>query len=55
MGDILGHYAELVTDPAHTLVELTFVLVIDVIILGVVGKWFTRKLKRRDRDHGHDE
>lgn len=43
---ILEHYVELLTDPAHTLVEFTFVLV-DVLIIDYV--------RRRLRDHFHND
>ena len=49
MNEILMHYSELITDPAHTLVEFTFVLVDYIIIQGVVRRWSAR----RDRAHGH--
>lgn len=41
---ILEHYLDLLTDPAHSLVEFTFVLV-DVLIIDYV--------RRRLRDHFH--
>ena len=54
---MMHHYWELMSDPAHMLVEFTFVL-IDVLIISWVKtkivKHFHRDLKRRDERHGHN-
>lgn len=34
---VLQHYAEIITDPAHTLVEFTFVL-LDYLVISAVAK-----------------
>jgi hypothetical protein len=64
MGEILHHYTEMITDPAHTLVELTFILVVDVIFLGLLWPLAKRAVNKRvnaehkvlDQEHGikHD-
>ena len=65
MQGILSEYAHLITDPAHSLVEFTFVLldylVIQVVVRGV-KKHFHRDLRREhtvlDTEHGithHEE
>lgn len=60
MRELLAHYAEILTDPAHALVEFTFVL-IDVVIIQRVGAGLKRFVKREhltiDAEHGvtHEE
>jgi hypothetical protein len=64
MHEILHHYAEILTDPAHTMVELTFILVVDGLFLGlvwpVVRKAIDKRVKKEhavlDAEHGvsHD-
>ncbi len=64
MHEILHHYAEMMTDPAHTLVELTFILVVDVLFLGLLWPLAKRAVNKRvndehkvlDQEHGveHD-
>lgn len=57
---LLANYAELITDPAHTLVELTFVLVVDGLLLGIlwplIKRHFHRDIEREhkvlDEEHG---
>lgn len=56
MGEVWDHYKELITDPAHSLVEFTFVLIDVLIIQWVVSKvkrHFHRDLTARDINHGH--
>ncbi len=63
MHEILSHYGEMMTDPAHTLVELTFILVVDVLFLGLlwplakkaVNKRVEAEHKTLDKEHGVDE
>lgn len=56
MNEILRHYAELITDPAHTLVELTFNLVVDGLLLGILWPLLKRRFRREhevlDAEHG---
>lgn len=64
MGEIWHHYAEMMTDPAHTLVELTFILMVDVLFLGLLWPLAKRAVNKRvnaehkvlDAEHGieHD-
>lgn len=55
MEEILSHYAELLTDPAHTLVEFTFVL-IDVVVIGKIGAWWARrKIAAEHKAHNLEE
>jgi hypothetical protein len=59
MSEVLAHYAELITDPAHTLVEFTFVL-LDYLVIQAVAARFKRRVERRieaehvriDAEHG---
>ena len=51
MSEILHHYVELITDPAHSLVEFTFVLV-DVLIIDAVRRRLTKHFHRDiEREH----
>jgi len=64
MGEIFHHYTELMTDPAHMLVELTFIVVVDVLFLGLLWPLAKRSVNKRvkaehrvlDQEHGitHD-
>lgn len=49
--NVLHEYVALLTDPAHTLVEFTFVLV-DYLLIGAVAAWLRRAF-RRDIDVEH--
>lgn len=62
MSDIWDHYLEILSDPAHTLVEMTFIAV-EFIVLSVVwakiikpswAKMLDVWHHRLDREHGHD-
>ena len=46
MNEVLNHYRELITDPAHTLVELTFVVVVDILLLGMIVPFVKRSIRR---------
>lgn len=54
MGEILAEYAHLMTDPAHTAVEFTFVL-IDVLIIDAVRRLIVRHLHRDVKAGKHAE
>ena len=56
MSEIWNHYTELIRDPAHLMVELTFMLVVDVILVGLLWP-VARKLLHRyiDRQHTLEE
>lgn len=55
MNEILSHYLEILTDPAHSLVEFTFVL-FDVLIIGKFGAWWTRrKIAQEHKAHNLEE
>ena len=36
MNDFFHHYTEILTDPAHLAVEVTLMLVVDVLFLGLI-------------------
>lgn len=46
--DFFHHYTEILTDPAHTSVEFTFVL-IDVLLIQAAINWLHKRL---DKEHG---
>jgi hypothetical protein len=51
-----AEYRELITDPAHLLLEATLILVIDGLLLGLALPFIKRAVKRHDRvAHGHKE
>lgn len=60
MTEIWRHYEELMSDPAHMMVELTFILLVDVIFLGVLWPLVKKAVNRRvmdehrtlDEEHG---
>jgi hypothetical protein len=64
---VITEYLEIVSDPAHGLAEITYSLVIDLLVFGLIWgtlwtKWLKPKLKREvhseiDQSHGyvHDE
>jgi Zn ribbon nucleic-acid-binding protein len=47
------------TDAGHTLAEITFTLIVDVILLGIlypfVKRWISKRFKQRDLEHGHSQ
>lgn len=61
MSAFLGEYAHIVTDLPHLAAEVTFMLVIDVLVLGCVWPLLKRLVDRAhariDEEHGvdHDE
>ena len=64
MNDFLHHYVEIVSDPAHAAAEITFMLLIDVLVLGLLWPMVRKAIDRRihaehlaiDAEHGitHD-
>lgn len=52
MSEFLHHYAELMSDPAHTAVEFTFVL-FDVLIIDFVRRRIVRHLHRDLKKGSH--
>ncbi len=56
MSEFLRHYAEIMTDPAHFLAELSFTVLVDVLGLGVLGallkRWVRREHRAIDAEHG---
>ena len=60
MNDFLHHYVEILSDPAHLAVELTLMLLVDVLVLGLLWPWVRRAINKRisaehhaiDREHG---
>ncbi len=61
MSEVWEHYVELITDPAHTLVEVTFIalefILLSVLWAKVIKPGWERMLDawhhRLDREHGH--
>lgn len=52
MGEFLHHYTELMSDPAHMAVELTFILVIDGLFLGLIWPLIRKAINKRvEREH----
>lgn len=48
-------YTHLLSDPAHMLVEVTNIIVVDVFILGIVWPFFKRSIRKHDRTvHGEE-
>lgn len=56
MAEFLRHYAEIVTDPAHFLAELSFTVLIDLLGLGMLvplaKRWIRREHRAIDAEHG---
>jgi len=59
-GGVLAEYVSILTDPAHVLVELTFLVVVDGVLVGLlwplIRRFIDAKLRRQheqfDREHG---
>ncbi len=47
MGQFLRHYTEILTDPAHFAAEITMMLLVDVLFLGLIWPLLRRALDRR--------
>jgi hypothetical protein len=62
MGEIFHHYVEIMSDPAHLMAEITLMLLIDVLFLGliwpVVRKTIDKRVRKEhailDKEHGID-
>ena len=60
MDEFFHHYTEILTDPAHLAVEITLMLMVDVLFLGLIWPfakgYFERKLAHQhqvlDAEHG---
>lgn len=60
VNDFLGHYAEILADPAHLAVEITLQVIVDGLLLGVVWPFVKRHIhadiaaehKILDAEHG---
>lgn len=60
MDHFLHEYASILADPAHTAVEATFTIVVDILFLGIVWPFIRRHFHRDlleqhqviDREHG---
>lgn len=53
MSTILDHYREIMTDPAHLMAEVSLMLIVDVLFMGVMWPFIRRMVRRHDREiHG---
>ena len=60
MNDFLHHYVEILSDPAHLAVEVTLMVLVDIIFLGSVWPFIKRHFHKDlaeqhqvlDREHG---
>lgn len=58
MNEFLHHYTEIMTDPAHLAAEVSLMLVVDVLFLGMIWPLVRRTVDRRvraDRRPASDE
>lgn len=46
VGDFFDHYFEIVSDPAHMAAEITFMLILDVVFLGLMWPLMKMAVKR---------
>lgn len=59
--NILHEYWDILSDPAHTMVELTFTFVVDIIVLGLLWPLIAKRIRREhvliDTEHkaGHHQ
>lgn len=52
MDTFIEHYIDILSDPAHLAVELTLMLVVDVLVLGLLWPLIRRFINRKiDRAH----
>jgi hypothetical protein len=49
MAQFLRHYTEVMTDPAHFAAEITMMLIVDVLFLGLIWPLLRRAIDRRVR------
>jgi hypothetical protein len=62
MREFLDHYADIMSDPAHLAAEVSLMLIVDVLFLGLVWPIIRRFVERMvkvehrhiDREHGVD-
>lgn len=58
MSEFLHHYQEILTDPAHLAVEITLMLLVDVLFLGIIWPFVVRRIRHEhlviDEEHGVD-
>jgi hypothetical protein len=54
MNEFLDHYYEILSDPAHLAVELTLMLLVDGLVLGLLWPLFRHVIDRRLERH-HEE
>lgn len=61
MNEVLSHYREIMTDPAHMMAEVSLMLIVDVLLLGIIWPLIIRPLVKRvvrkehltiDAEHG---
>lgn len=60
MGEFFHHYVEILSDPAHLAVEVTLMLLVDVLFLGMIWPVVKRSMNKRvkaehyviDNEHG---
>lgn len=53
MGQFLQHYTEILTDPAHLAAEITMMLLVDVLFLGLIWPLLRRAIDRRVQTRHH--
>ena len=53
MGQFLHHYTEIMTDPAHFAAEITMMLLVDVLFLGLIWPLLRRTIDRRVQARHH--
>lgn len=49
MSEFLAHYVEILRDPAHLAVEVTLMVLVDGLFLGLVWPFAKRAIRRHDR------
>lgn len=48
MNEFWHHYAEILSDPAHLAVEVTLMLIVDGLVLGLLWPFAKRAVRRHD-------
>ena len=48
---MLDEYLHIVSDPAHMAAEITFMLLVDVLLLGLVWPFIKRAIRKHDREN----
>lgn len=62
MGEVFAHYAEIMSDPAHLMAEVSLMVIVDVLFLGLLWPLITKTINARfdaehkalDAEHGVD-